>query len=551
MIIALLAFGVLGPRRQTFWRAARTQYTNFLDIALGRLQSNKYNKAPIFGNLCPGCQLASEGDIRCGEELRDAVRYYATALNRTEDDPDVIRHAGKNVSTKHYILCSRCDPDACSQDQKLFLRFDFATPRIVRAYTLPFLPSVPKQLRLPLDAVRDPIAYFSNDTNLMNNRIYLFDYNPSLVRLQTHQSPLYLNETAAYLASVRVSSHNSAFAGELSAIARSPSMPVKEYHNYLGLALLREDFSIIDSAVFGAPLYFNGDRADFRLYNFNGQIYFTLYDEIARLSLANLSLQPDSFRVMRDAFNSTHPFMVKFDNKVKACCSDFCQGKNFNYFSGNNSDEIWVETSPVEPHAVERVLFGKCPPNSSQVFTDDASMGFRQSFGSVEEVYLPKHGYFQYPPYTPHRGTACCLEMQHPRTQSPLLVGISHRKTWRPRHDLNLTSRQYTLNFYAFEARPPYTIVSMSGSFCFGHSEHGSESKENYLVNLTRMASVVMGETMACPFIQFPMSIIDSALPGLVVVSYGINDAISRIIEIPKAEIARMLFNPLETTTYE
>lgn len=150
-----------------------------------------------------------------------------------------------------------------------------------------------------------------------------------------------------------------------------------------------------------------------------------------------------------------------------------------------------------------------------------------------------------------HRGTACCGKIQVPDERSGklkhLLVGVSHQKyAKRPWSStkVNYTDKSYVSALYTFEPSPPYRIVARSGSFCFGYPDK-EEAKENYYANLTLARNLIMREPENCPFITFVSGITEKVGdPSKLIIGYGINDCVSRFVEVDKSELVRLLFHP-------
>ena len=122
----------------------------------------------------------------------------------------------------------------------------------------------------------------------------------------------------------------------------------------------------------------------------------------------------------------------------------------------------------------------------------------------------------------------------------------------------------YFSRFYAFEddsaqtASPSYPIVARTGKFCFGYASpndmDGSSNHQHPLLLLQNYShtrdAMQFGNhnasAMNCPRIHFVGGMVDKygAEDSTVVISYGINDCLSRIIEVKKADIAKLLWDP-------
>jgi hypothetical protein len=181
------------------------------------------------------------------------------------------------------------------------------------------------------------------------------------------------------------------------------------------------------------------------------------------------------------------------------------------------------------------------------------------SFYTFEEVWFGRNLLVETPPWHSERGSACCIEMINPRSNSAVLVGISHaniRAEWpgppglpegyfntyfRPGHN------SYLSRFYAFEPTIPYTTVALSGHFCwpmsnpsdFGNNPyHGRGDKMDYL----EAANVT--DTGYCAKIHFVMSLTYKANSNKesILVTYGVDDCVPRIIEIKTKDVMELLF---------
>eukprot|EP00797_Seminavis_robusta_P019573 Sro2977_g341400.1 Inherit from COG: Hemolysin-type calcium-binding (170) ;mRNA; r:3732-4241 len=166
------------------------------------------------------------------------------------------------------------------------------------------------------------------------------------------------------------------------------------------------------------------------------------------------------------------------------------------------------------------------------------------SFGTADETYLATLGVFANHKLSSHRGTACCIRMQYHEHQD-LLIGISHRRD-RGNPEWKSRNTQYTSNFYATLAEPPFSLVRMSGSFCLGHPNQEDEAV-NHLVPLTRLHNYTFGgiHYYKCPMISFLHSMVENPSNNdTVIIGYGVNDLINRFVEVSKANILQMLFEP-------
>ena len=179
----------------------------------------------------------------------------------------------------HKWNCSTnvCDPATCNEKQQKFWRYDSAAPPVEKA-TRHYLRSIPQEYRLPSHlflphdtnaSERAINAFFDNPANVYPERRYLFDYNPSIIQLpkiSNHKNLKLPPKEAVYLASYRISTQQGCFPTETTRrmIGGDWETRPKEM-NYLGLALLRRDLSIIDETIVTPKReYFAGIWEDFR-----------------------------------------------------------------------------------------------------------------------------------------------------------------------------------------------------------------------------------------------------------------------------------------------
>lgn len=170
-------------------------------------------------------------------------------------------------------------------------------------------------------------------------------------------------------------------------------------------------------------------------------------------------------------------------------------------------------------------------------------------------------------------GGACCVQLtrdevlaqgehihlteKHWGDNDYLLVGVAHTSViWRKWYNDKNTKdsdkamiphTHYVSFFYAFEPRPPFNLRVRSGYWCLGYA--GEDGMEGGVFNphsvLTRNRPLSQhNETFSCPQISFVSSFIEKVGdPSTTVIGYGINDCTPRIVEVSKAEIARMIFS--------
>ena len=150
------------------------------------------------------------------------------------------------------------------------------------------------------------------------------------------------------------------------------------------------------------------------------------------------------------------------------------------------------------------------------------------------------------PPYTSERGSSCCVPFQD-QNGKELLLGISHSKTRfkakEKRDNLkgNVAANEFFSSFYVMEPTAPYRVIARTGRFCFGFSS--PEELESNPFALSNTEKLQIGQTYNCPRIHFVSGMVEKAGDASrVIVAYGINDCVPRMVEISKKDISEMLF---------
>jgi hypothetical protein len=443
---------------------------------------------------------------------------------------------------------------------RTYFRLDEAGPRIF-AGKVHYFQSLPTTHRLPshLDASR--LKDYLSSQNDRQDRLY-WEYNPSLAELPNNQIPSILNSDRRYYLGVyRLSNQQGCF--------KKMGLP-KELKNFgtegpinlLGFAILDTSLEMKAEAIF----VFEG--RDFRVFSLQQQLYLTKDKKLWPIWLippSNITVHKENAMnliVPLTPFGSNGSFGVYKRQKASCCTSQYCTGKNFNYFVSKD-DRIMVDSRPMSPHIVEFVNVEEpCGGQTFQPVITEANytpgvvhLGNSpfvtntlpdQSFDTVDQDYFPKYGISELP-YTEERGTACCVAIPNPFSRnSELFVGVSHTKLVRWRKDtlesynINFTSRQYNSRLYAFEPEPPFRIVARSGQFCMPFPTKEEENPHSWLI---RNAPLVIGTNMSCPFITFVMGMTDDiADPSRVIISYGMNDCGARVVKVAKIELIQMLF---------
>lgn len=179
------------------------------------------------------------------------------------------------------------------------------------------------------------------------------------------------------------------------------------------------------------------------------------------------------------------------------------------------------------------------------------------SFFTVDEHWFPgKRNPFKEFAH----GGACCVSFSsddiadYPHDSwvglGSIFVGVAHNVityyATKRQLDMNTVKVQtYVSFFYAFDPSPPFDLLARSGYFCLGHASPSDAGMPNPRSALTGNRPLLQNnETFSCPLIHFVQTIVEKADdPSRVVIGYGLNDCTARLIEVPKKEVARLLFS--------
>jgi hypothetical protein len=239
---------------------------------------------------------------------------------------------------------------------------------------------------------------------------------------------------------------------------------------------------------------------------------------------------------------------------------------------------------------------------------DDVVRVVEPSFGTTDELALKKIDITrQY--YTSERGSACCVPIDDPRTKQQqqqrtttttgttapptttgetndrttttsapsvpswnqtLLLGRSHSKIRYSKgaggrgHNLKngLEANHFFSSFYAMEPFPPYKTVARSGKFCLGMDDTKDDRTRGRMETAAadhhhphpylhmQRETLKIGtaeEYPKCPRIHFVSGMTEKADdPSQVIISYGVNDCVSKFVILDKQPILRLLFTPYD-----
>jgi hypothetical protein len=527
-------------------------------------------------DFCPDCRLLFQNPSKlCGT----LVQKVLDQSNATTTTTTTTSQAGEQVAQNNAEVCSRCSPTSCSDADKNYYRLDDVAPRIQAAHTL-FLESVAQTVRFPVAALSNVSAFLSNPQNVYPAREYLFEFNPSIVQLPASQIPDNMDipgERPVYLASFRVGNDHLCIMDpeDRTKMIGGDWRKWTAQKNHLGLALLRSDLSVIRDTVVDAKEYMHR-FTDPRLHVIHDQIYISSYHRIHPIWIVP---PPDLPANYTENGKALFPFTVELSKvwpsemtitmrRHGSCTKDRMlqlSGKNLQYFV-DADNRTMMEANPMgqKEHIDLDARCQKTPKNAPPAPFVEASKNPwpYSSFGTTDELHFAEKRVQEYP-YSGEHGSACCIHAQGPGGPNghgrPLLLGVSHTKS-REGHEerFGVGPLQYSSRFYAMEAVAPYRVVARTGRFCFGFPEPSESSPTGGSANSTTsrnrnpytqmsMEKLKVGQEYDCPKIHFVGSMIEKANdPSKLIVAYGVNDCVPRIVEIDKADVLSMLSSPHE-----
>mgnify|MGYP005847204527 CR=1 FL=1 len=203
--------------------------------------------------LCGKCRtIKAKKHQTCGSLI------YRTAFQR---NISLLEAARIEVEEAQNTECRPCLPEYYPKHSQKLWQYDQKAPVIQRSH-FHHLSSIPEELRVPSEHLTalnkdhsfETIAEYFGSVDHKLTRQYLFDYNPSLVKIPTKQHLEISGEKPVYLASYRVSTQQSCFPANTTLAMIGGSWEKKpRQQDYLGLALLRNDLSIIQDVVLQLP----------------------------------------------------------------------------------------------------------------------------------------------------------------------------------------------------------------------------------------------------------------------------------------------------------
>ncbi|CAB9509336.1 expressed unknown protein [Seminavis robusta] len=527
-------------------------------------------------SLCGGCRSILMDHLERGiHRERCGIKIYKDAKEQNLTILEAARLLVQNpVYGADCLPCLQCKPA-----DRRYWRYDHAAVPYENPKTY-YLSSIPDENRIPRTVLADShtklTKYFLKLNAVSHNKPkqYLFEYNPTIVPLPSSMTFPKLekdNGKIAYISSFRVATQQGCFnvgttlqmiGGEWENPERRP-----EKKDYLGLALMKEDLSVVAEIVIDLPRRFR-KREDFRLFVLHGQLYISSYCKLTPLWVKESSGESNSFslafdrtQTKVDAWQAINvfpsPLRAWIGADITQCATeelDNMHFKNLNYFVSASGDTM-VETFPLGPHIVRpvhHVLNSSAPAPTRADDFNDTITALQPSYYTVDELILAREMSFFESGFTQDRGGACCSRIVNPRkTNQTLWLGISHVKTPHGRKKLEkrgLQPNQYLSRWYAFEQTPPFKTVAMSGGFCWPSPKAGNATGDafNPLAphsapwNHFNMGSL---KHIKCPAIHFVSGMTEKLNdPETLIVALGVADCTPWFVEVKKADIIQRLF---------
>jgi hypothetical protein len=522
-----------------------TLYGAELDDAIqSHIKPRRSTLPPLFVKLCDACEQSF---------LADRFSCKRRILPWVENNPSgaALREGQAYVANEN-DLCKACAPETCTGKIHYPYRFDEGRPLVLNAKTHD-LPSIPKNYRIPKEFLFMTETYFKFWTQ--DRPPVFFTYNPSIIPVPTNTDIDIPGAT--YIASYRVSPwHNCGF--------HTYNFHAKLW-NLMGLAILDENLDIIK----GSDVVVNINEQtqmreepqkfeDFRLSYFNDKIWLLDGNLIVPIQIASnhkgrLNTMKDRLPVLFGT-GLTVGFLEPAQHLIEVP-----PGKNYKIFTSPEGG-TFLETTPRHPRVVHELDF-------------EGMYGLKEN-GSTHNHKRPEDSFvtdeeFLRRPYLLGRekGTACCVKLEkeyyQDLTTDPevlkhdyLLMGIGHRRTFRKvRNEDQAEGKEkfdYLSRLYAFVPEAPFDIVANSGMFCFGFPEDEEAELIPY-ANATKHFNKmeIFNKVYPCPTVQMATGMTQKVgHQDNIIVSYGVNDCVPRMVELHKQDLAHRMFLPLSREDY-
>ena len=519
------------------------------------------NRSRFVVIVCRNCRLQTYNEThKCGEILKK--NRWDTLIHSTMQWPEALTMM-KQVSIKTDIAstpkCEKCHPSVCKlrvefPNPEDSLRLDEVCPPIQQAVSHE-LASIPTKFQ---DARFDPQAYEQTTSAVRP----LFTYNPTIQRYSSE----------FYIASFRV--------GNFPWLDKDSSRTDYPYRDYLGLAILDEYLGIVVDAVFDVNEFDGyvrevvGKFSDYRLVVHDHQFYLSNDVYLWRV---DIEFQPSLGGVASSstATGDTSKFLIPPLYSCETCngtiqlwvhgskaveIEGLRNGRNYNFFDLDN--RWFLEEWPLP--RLSGSYGGRHVSEIEERQTGASTISYKvvsslEGYADPESLFIGDERRFTKKPYlyriSNSRGTACCLKLEREYYEDMVfnstvlaydyvMVGIAHVKS-RKRIIMTHGERfAYLSSFYAFAPQVPgVETLAQTGLFCWGFP---SKMERSRLIQRRKLEWRREKGPYDCPVIQFPSGIVESISDqSKVIVAYGIDDEISRMVEIRKRDIALMLFSPV------
>ena len=458
--------------------------------------------------------------------------------------PIEIRHAMTDVAEKSEV-CHDCHPDSstsagagggCTAHLLQPLGFDEAAPRLLRTKTFVTLPSIPKERRLPLDVK----AYQHNVAGIRNlTDAPLSIYNPSIIVLPRASKGslegVYPNAT--YLASFR--------ATDVVVCGILPDFDWRAHgSNFLALAILDSELNILDDVLLDINQAIQGMGnhnmrfEDYRLFELDGVLHLNAEKYLLPIQVASLQ-KPLAMRwLIPSIYNHSTNLQVSVPTKKGRLVSrihNSLPGKNFQFFVDKNG-MTWIEFWP-QAQSLGRMQL-------------DDPVGVLEIVKGINKP--PEYSFKDRQPFksTGDRGSACCIKLERkylaPELQQHdfVYLGTSHVRS-KPRSP-GKNKKVYFSRLYAFVPERPFHLVARSGLFCLGSVDVVTTPQPFLELTMSQQLQV-RSIKYDCPQIHYVSGMTTTPGGNTILVTYGILDCVSQIVEIDKEEMARLLFTNLNS----
>ena len=363
-------------------------------------QNNPFFQTVRRDTFCHGCRVRPDRKSPCADPNLLVQQPTSNSNHSNLSSPLLVNETDLHPQCRQQCL-------QCPERDHWYGRFDEAAPPVRQAVSH-YLSSIPDVHRFPHN-LSSWHETFLNPANAYPNRTYLSEYNPSLVRFRNKEQipPSLAEEGAVYLASFRVTSRHFCHANDLIWLAMlgipdgkwPPDFKIPPAVDYLGLAWLREDLSLVADAVFDLRTHASLVIEDSRLFYLHDQLYWSAganlhplwitpppsVDEKSSTTSGGtpLEIQPKFASDRWTSLNNATTTSI-YIQKAPICPGVQRVGKNIQYFVDPMDGAVVAEMYPAAEKIAINVsqscpesIIGQRPLNNSYV---------ERSFGTVDEV---------------------------------------------------------------------------------------------------------------------------------------------------------------------